>query len=261
MLDELKTTGLSENESKVYLALLELGSATVQEIAKKSGVKRVTTYVQLEALAKLGLVTSFEKASPASLKLRRAGKTYFRAEDPENLSKILERERKMSGERERSLSEILPKLEQLYLSSGERPRVRFFDGIEGLRTMQDEFLKSGAEAVNSFSSADDISRIFPQSDEYISKKLKKQISLRLIYTSSRGAFLKDSDSKSMRESRYIPPDKFPVSCDISIYKNTVSVSVLKNKIFGILIENQEIADSMRSFFEMAWEDSEKYNKF
>lgn len=257
MLDELTKIGLSSNEARTYLALLELGSATAQEIARKSGIKRATTYVQLEALSKIGLVTSFEKASERK---NGASKTYFRAEDPEHLTKIIERGKKLSEERGRALSEILPDLGKLYLSSGERPRVRFFDGVEGLRTMQGEFLKSGADNVDSFSSADDIARIFPQPEEYISKKIKKQIKLRLIYTSAKGAFLKSSDAESLRESRYVASDKFPVSCDISIYKNTVSVSVLKNHIFGVLIENKEIADSMRSFFTMAWENSEKYNK-
>src|SRR3989338_3643963 len=126
MLDELKIIGLSENEARVYLALLELGSATAQEISRKSGIKRATPYVQLEALAELGLVTSFEKtaANKKGLPAGKAGasKTYFRAEDPEYLVKIIEREKKTAGERERALGDVLPKLGKLYSSAGERPR-------------------------------------------------------------------------------------------------------------------------------------------
>ena len=83
MLEELKKIGLSENETRVYLALLELGGSTAQEISKKAGVKRATTYVQLEALMKFGLVTSFEKAPERK---NGAQKTFFRAEDPEHLA-------------------------------------------------------------------------------------------------------------------------------------------------------------------------------
>src|SRR3989338_8022507 len=251
MLDELKKIGLSENEARVYLALLELGSETAQEIAKKAGVKRATTYVQLDALMKMGLVTSFEKGK----------KSYFRAEDPEHLMKIAEREKKVSRERESALEEILPDLGKLYLSAGERPRVRFFDGVEGLETMQAEFLKSGAELVESFSSADDVAKIFPKfGEEYEPQKIKKKIQSKVIYTSANCSFLKEVDMIALRESRYIPPDEFPVSCDISIYKNTVSISVLRGKIFGILVEGEEIAKSMRSFFKLAWEAAEKYKK-
>lgn len=257
MLEELKKIGLSENEAKVYIALLELGSETVQEIAKKAGVKRATTYVQLEALAKLGLVASFEKASGRK---NGAAKTYFRAEDPEHLKNKIEYEQKAADEHERTFEKILPELGKLYLSSGERPRVRFFDGAEGLRAMQSEFLKSGAELVESFSSEDDVRKIFPKfSEEYEPKKIKRGIRSRVIYTSSSGPFLEKHDAASLRKSRYIPSEKFPVSCDISVYKNTVSVSVLKGKIFGILIESAEIANSVRSFFTLAWEAAEKYN--
>lgn len=36
----LRQFGLNEKQAKVYLACLELGSASVQKIAKKAGVER-----------------------------------------------------------------------------------------------------------------------------------------------------------------------------------------------------------------------------
>jgi len=251
MLDELKKIGLSDNEAKVYLALLELGSSTAQEIAKKSGVKRATTYVQLEALSKMGLATLFEKAPERK---NGAPKTYFRAEDPEYLSKILEREQKTTNERSQALKEILPELGKLYLSSGERPRVRFFEGIEGLRTMQNEFLKSKEKEIFSFSSADDMLRIFPKHpSEYSPRRVKKGIFSKLIYTGSAGKILKESDPEMMREAKYVPPERFPFTCDVAIYGNRVAVSALRKKPMGVIIESQEIADSFRAIFNLAWE--------
>ena len=91
MLDSLKKIGLSENEAKVYLATLELGSSTAQQIAQKAELKRPTTYVQLETLMKRGLVTSFEKGPSTS---PGQGKTMLRAEDPEHLKPIFEKENK-----------------------------------------------------------------------------------------------------------------------------------------------------------------------
>lgn len=40
--NKLKELGLADKEARVYLASLELGSDTVQNIAKKSGVNRAT---------------------------------------------------------------------------------------------------------------------------------------------------------------------------------------------------------------------------
>ena len=42
MSEELKTAGLTENESKVYLALLDLGPSLAGEISKKTGIHTQT---------------------------------------------------------------------------------------------------------------------------------------------------------------------------------------------------------------------------
>ena len=63
MIDELKNglkeLGFSEKESEVYLAMLELGPAAVQDIAKKAGVNRSTTYVMIESLKRRGLISTY----------------------------------------------------------------------------------------------------------------------------------------------------------------------------------------------------------
>jgi len=48
--ETLLQMGLNEKEAKVYLACLELGGATIAEIAEKSGVKRTSIYNFLEEL-------------------------------------------------------------------------------------------------------------------------------------------------------------------------------------------------------------------
>lgn len=256
-MEELKKIGLSDNEAKVYLALLELGSATVQQIAQKAEVNRPTTYVQLESLMKDGLVTFFEK-SPNNKKYK--PKTYFRAEDPEYLQKLIGREKNQINERERELTSVLPELGRLFASFGERPRVRFFDGVEGLKTMDEECLKTKNKLIEGAMSLDDVEKIFPpETDNYPERRIKKGIRTRGIYTSSRGPVLKASDQKMLRETRFVPIDKYPFACDINIYDDTVSLASVRKKPFGVLIENKEIADSLRSLLKLAWEAAEKYN--
>ncbi len=257
MLEELKKIGLSDNESKVYLALLELGSSTAQQVAEKSEVNRPTTYVQLESLMKKGLVTSFEK-SPNNKKYK--PKTFFRAEDPEYLQKLIEKEKAQIGERTRELAAALPELGRLFVSSGERPRVRFFDGVEGLKTMDEEFLKVKNKFLEGVTSIDDVQKVFPpDADNYTQRRIKKGIRARSIYTSKNGPVLKGTDAQMLRESRYMPPEKFPFACDITVYDNSVAIASLRDKIFGIVIESKEIANSIRSLISLAWEAAEKYN--
>lgn len=250
MFEELKKIGLSENESKVFLSTLELGSSTAQQIAQKAGLKRPTTYVQLESLMKKGLITSFEKSSSTG---SGQSKTMFRCEDPEHLRNVLEKEKEEQKEKATILEKILPSLGNLYLSAGERPRVRFFEGISGLKTIQDEFLKTKEKLVRSVANADDIFEVFPlQKETYAPKRVQKGISSKLIYTSSKGDFLNESNEKMLRESRFVSLDKFPLSGEIAIYGNNVSISIFRKKPFGVMLESEEIANSFKSIFDLLW---------
>src|SRR4051812_25054594 len=79
LIASIEDLGLSQKEARVYLANLMLGPATVQKIADQSGIKRVTTYVILESLNNLGLVSQSTKGK----------KTYFVAEEPSHLRRLL----------------------------------------------------------------------------------------------------------------------------------------------------------------------------
>ncbi|MCU0680040.1 MAG: BlaI/MecI/CopY family transcriptional regulator [Planctomycetes bacterium] len=71
----LQDFGLSEKESRVYLALLQVGPAPVQKIADKSSLARSTIYEILNALIKRGLVNTYLKKRVK----------YFSPEEPEKL--------------------------------------------------------------------------------------------------------------------------------------------------------------------------------
>ena len=53
----LMRLGLTENEAKVYLALLEIGSTSAGEIIKKTKLHRNIVYDNLEKLIEKGLVS------------------------------------------------------------------------------------------------------------------------------------------------------------------------------------------------------------
>ena len=75
MIRELRDAGLTENESKVYLALLDFGPSLAGIISRKTGLHRRTVYDTTEMLIKKGLIgyilknnrRLFEAASPARI--------------------------------------------------------------------------------------------------------------------------------------------------------------------------------------------------
>ena len=116
MFEKLKNLGLSENEAKVYMAMLELGPSVVVEISRKSQINRPTTYVQIESLKKKGLVSTQTKGK----------KQIFIAESPDKLELLIDSELKTVENKKSELNNFLPELLSLFNSSGERPHVKFF---------------------------------------------------------------------------------------------------------------------------------------
>tara|TARA_Y100000310_G_scaffold342288_1_gene444869 strand:- start:280 stop:1029 length:750 start_codon:yes stop_codon:yes gene_type:complete len=243
MLNELKRIGLSDNEARVYLAMLELGPATVLEISAKAGVNRPTTYVQIEALKKEGLVSSHTKGK----------KQLFNPESPSQLESILGSQKKELAEKQDELKKVLGDLTSLHNLGADKPIVRYFEGKEGLLKMQDEFLKMKGKEILGIYSLDDVLKIFPnQARGYSEKRLKKKIKARGIYTYSKGAVMKEKDKSILRETRFVHPDNFSFKSDITIFDNNIAISSLSGKIGGTIITDKVVADSFRALFELLW---------
>lgn len=248
---DLQKLGLNEKESKVYLAALELGYAPVQNIAKKSGINRATAYFIIDGLIKRGLITQIEKDK----------KTFFAAEDPHGLGAIIDRKVKEAEELKSIFKEILPQLESVYNLSAEKPLIRYYEGFDGLKVMRSEFLQVAINEVLGFTALDPLFKHFPTHEEdHTKKRIEKGIKSRVVYTRQAGPIEGATNLKLLREARFVPREKFKFTSDISIYGNRVSMTFLKEKLGGVIIESQELADMMRAIFELAWEGAEKYQK-
>lgn len=251
MLTQLKHIGLSENEAKIYLAMLEIGPSPVLDIAAKAAINRPTAYAQIEALKKMGLISMQTKGK----------KQLYIAEDPDQLEFLIEREKKDLEQKQEELKEVLPDLQRLFETTEDRPHMRFFEGKEGLERMQKAFFASGAKEVCAISSADDIYRIFPHhKNSYIPDRVKHGIRSRLIYTSSKGPLYKETDTEMLREALFVPQDKFDFRANIDIYDNFIAISALTGKISGLIIAHQGLADSFRTLFEFLWDTYKKQTK-
>ncbi len=235
----LKNLGLSEKESKVYLASTEVGTAPVSEIAKKAHINRVTTYDILEKLKQKGIVSYFTKK-----KIK-----YFSCTKPETLLEEFEK-------RTNELRIALPKLKRL---TGEtnHPRVRYFEGIEGIKAIYADTLTAKTEILN-FSNSTEIRKQWVNYDEeYVSKRAKKKIYLKGICPKDKaGETVHAEDKKYHREFRLLPSNQFDFTNEINIYDDKVSIISFKDELIGMIIESHEIANSQRAIFDMCWKFAE-----
>lgn len=245
---ELISIGLNEKEAKVYLASLELGQSTVQSIAVKAGINRATTYFIIDGLMQHGLMSSFHKGK----------KQYFIAADPERLIEILEKEKEAVESKKENLQKLLPQLRTLNNKQSGRPVVRYYDGKEGIAAMVDEFFNTEKVSVSMAYSVDAVNKIFSEKDRlrWREKRFNKNIDTKVIYTYKEGELPVIPKSKRIK----IPFEKFPITCDIAIYNDKVRLASLGDRLSGIIIEDEEIAKSLKAVLDLAWEAAQKYKK-
>ncbi|MBI4022921.1 hypothetical protein HY375_02040 [Candidatus Berkelbacteria bacterium] len=244
----LEKLGLSEKEAKVYLATLELGQDTVQHIAKKASVVRPTTYVILEKLMSLGLVSTVEEGK----------KTLFIAESPKELANLLSQQQQSIEARKQELDDSLNQLMAIYNASGDKPTVRYFEGAEGLVALdkygQEKKVKEGKNEIFSIFPLDILERQFPERrKEAVTSRVKAGIHSRAIYTRDGGPVDEERNKQENREALYLPRTVLPIDMTLTVFPWGVKIFYLdEHKPYGILIENEAIARNMRVMLEFAW---------
>lgn len=240
---ELQTLGLSEKEAAVYLAALELGPETVQHLARRAGVNRPTAYVQIESLKQKGLVSEVERGK----------KTLFMAESPERLKSLLNVAEKEIDFKRAEVERVLPGLQELFASRGEKPRVRFFEGKEAAKAMADEYLKVKNKKIESFINLDRVLDIFPKHlQDYTPRRIAKGIRGYVIYNRAQGPLPELNDPAKLRQAKYISAEVLPILADIDIFDDKVSLATYKEKPINVLIESKEITETLRGIFYFTW---------
>lgn len=233
--DVLTRIGLNAKEAKIYLACLELGSGTVLQISRKTELSRGSCYDLLEGMLEKGYVS----------KVHTDHHVVFSAVDPEALLKRVEND-------VRQFELVLPELKGLFHKHA-RPRVRYFEGIEGIKRVYLDTLTATTEILN-YANSKEIRKLWPTYDEeYVTERSKKRIFLKGIAPDDEfGQAVKQKDEVYFRETRLLSSDEFHFRNEINIYDNKVAITSFHKELIGILIESEEIADTQRDIFKMAW---------
>lgn len=235
---ELLTAGFSEKEAKVYLAILELGEGNIAQITKKSGVKRATVYLEIESLKEKGLVSL----------IRRHKRTFYLAENPKLIQDKLE-------ERKDAIARLMPELLSIANSMEKKPKVRYFEGDEGIREIYRDTLKYPDREILEWGSEDFV-KYFDEEyflKYYLPKRAEKNIWVRAIVINS--AIVQryhKNDQPHLRRMKIVDSEDFHFSTEIDLYgKNKIMVVAFQEK-FGMIIESQRIYETLKSIFEIMW---------
>lgn len=232
----LRGLGLTENQTAVYFAALELGQATVQDLARKSGVKRTSIYNFIDELKERQLLTETKK--------RRRG--LYAAAHPQQLIE-------MERTRIKELEDALPELLSIHNKSRKRPRVTFYEGVSGIQDVYGDMLKDKKEIL-AWEDLEHMKIALPPSfyEYFPAERARRGITFKSILRDSSVAHeMVKRQVGLLRESKFIQTGD--LKTEINIYSNKVALmSFRSDPPFAVLIEDPSIAETLRVAWTELW---------
>lgn len=242
MHEVLQQLGLDEREIAIYIAALELGETLLLPLAKHANIKRTTLYDALPHLHALGLVRFGSQGKRRTI-------------IPQDPSRLLY----LQEQRLNDLQMALPQLMARFNALEAKPKVFVYEGVEGIKQVYEDTLAEEFPIL-SFLQVQEIDQDIRHYllKSYVPRRVKRGIRVKNIVSGSlQEAESTLPDKGTYRENRYVDQKLFPANIEVLIYSNKVAYITYKtgSQPMGIIIENGDIAETMRSFHKMAWEFS------
>lgn len=242
MIHQLEALGLSADEARVYISLLELGGGHVSQIAKKAGKHRATCYHTLGNLVSKGLASKVEKRKSL----------FFNPEPPEKLIS-------QASQRLQTAQALLPELASIQNTLAKKPKIKFFEGLAGLEAILEDTLEADGEILG-YTNLSLMLTLFPDLlERYTKLKLERNIKTRFLSPrlppdlTIDNKFLKQAAERDLLEILFIDPEQFPFQNEIAIYGNKVAfMSLSRDESIAILIESQSVSSTMKAVFDISW---------
>lgn len=234
--------GLHQTEARFYLAALELGQAPIREVANKAGISRTNAYDVFTRLLEQRLVSQVQDASSQSMLIV--------AEAPERVLEIIE-------ERRRKLELVLPELRSLHNRSVSKPKVRFYQGPEGIKAVLNETLTCRSKQLLGILSMRDLYEVPGRAwmDDLVKRRIEAGVSLRVVRSHVGDLHqLWPESAADRRTLRYAPVD-FVFAMTTYIFDKKVAVISSRQENFAITIESEEFARMQTNLFEILWSAS------
>lgn len=239
----LEAFGLDEKEVKVYLAGLEIGTASVLELSRRTELPRTTLYPILERLEHQGVFKVGKQKNT----------TVYIAELPDVLNRHLE-------DRAALFSKTLPALVTIHGSVHEGPGVTFYEGSDGFKRVWKAIMNSGVKEYRLITSGTGL--LDYAKEPYIVKRViaerlqKKILSKQLIRDSKDARKIVEKDKEELRESRFLPSD-INLPSTVIIFADQVAFITTRKENMMILLASGDVALTYKTLFDLIWDKAEK----
>jgi len=237
--------GLSENETSVYLGLLEKGRATVLDLSKALNMNRTTVHVNVEYLLQKGIVSQTQEG--------RGKKRLIIPEPPERLKTIVEQRKIKVLKTEEKLAEMIPQMNQFMKGGreGGNVDVKYYEGKENIQLLYSEILK--ADEIRAYVSHE-VSVLFPENVQLFPQMHNKNSNMKIWEILDFEPF--PDYLTAMAKNRYFYkrlPKEFKI-VDYLLYNNSVAVVDSKSQtdIVAVVVSSQNLYESSKTIFDLVW---------
>ena len=241
--ETLTKLGLSKNEVSVFLVLLQEGGLKAQTISKLANLNRTTTYGVIQSLTRRGLVSSVEQF----------GISLFHSIEPPLLINYIERKQAELDERKDEIKKMLPEIKKIRSKNDIFPRIRFFDGIEGIKQAYEDTLENNKEKkLLDFTGTDAVFNEMGKDwvDYYVKKRASLGIECIDIAPDTEWAHKSKTRDKELRRITKLIPKKYLFNAEIDVYDNKVAIfSFSSKKPIAVIIEDENISRTVKVLFQ------------
>ncbi|MBY0110887.1 helix-turn-helix domain-containing protein [Patescibacteria group bacterium] len=242
--EALTGAGLSETEIRVFTFLLQHEAGLrVSDIARRTRLNRTTLYGILNSLTEKGIVTSSEER----------GVLRFQSIHPRSLVDYLERAQERLARNAKKVADIIPDITRIREQEEQyRPKMRFFDGSEGIKQAYEDLVRENKEKlVYGFTGIHAIYNLMGM--DWIDYILKRRPSagvkwLALAVDSAKSREMSVYDKEQLRVTKFLPKE-FDFDIELAAYDDKMFiVSYAEDHPWAMIITDQRIADTIKALF-------------
>lgn len=235
----LQKAGLTESQAKGYLALISHSGLTAAELAGKIGENRTNGYAIADRLVELGLATRSEGV-----------KNTYKAENPARLNQLLIARQRDLKAASSELAGILPALVSTYRLVSDKPGVLHLEGLDALRLIYDDVIKTG-QTLQVFPSAYD--RDDPETAAMIDRQIARQRKAGIKTRALLRQEVYDQFTDTQDELFEARPAAFTaLESQILLYGDSIAITTFNTGVVSTILTSPAVAQTFRQLFEAMW---------
>lgn len=234
----LTDLGLSENESRVYLASLSTGPAPILAISQAADMKRTTVYSVVEYLKNKGLMR---------IELR-GDRKLFTAEHPDKLKSMIRL-------KEEVLEQSMPDILDLYNLKKNEGFIKYYEGVEAIKNVYNGLIRDVKPGDDYLivSNYDDWYNVDPEFfASFWERRARLDIKVRILLEDTPSARALQMKEKRQNHTIKLFPHNTRLSTNQVTTPQKTVIHQLTDPIFALVIENKSIIQMNTETFEIMW---------